>query len=151
VNYLSGRTWPLPSTREFRTVHEFNELLAWVLIFGHKPNHFTLSVHLLSEFPDLSAFHRFIEEDLQLPLNNEGGIIKGRKESGIAQGSTVGNPQNVSLSDGDVELPLGFVEFVWRYPQPHLASKPIWWKDYFTGFVANHANRVIESLYIKES
>src|SRR3990167_5631044 len=43
TDYLQGRDWPLPSVNEFKTVREFNELIAWVLVFGRKPNHFTYS------------------------------------------------------------------------------------------------------------
>jgi hypothetical protein len=145
--YFYGRDWPLPATKEFRTVQEFNELLAWVLIFGRRPNHFTLSVHLLDHFNSLTEFHEFIVNDVQLALNNEGGVIKGSKEIGIAQGSTVGITQTVRLADGEIQLPNGFVEFVWRFPRNGGDSKPVLWKDYFTGFIAGHADRVIESLY----
>lgn len=147
MSYLSGRDWPLPTVREFETVRAFNELIAWVLVFGRRPNHFTLSIHLLSAFEDLSRFHHFIEHDVGLPLNHDGGVIKGGSHTGIEQGSTAGTPEQIILADGTVELPLGFMEFVWRFqnkPQPAL------WDDYFTGFVANHANRVIQSLYAKD-
>lgn len=144
--YLTGRDWPCPTVNEFKTVHAFNELLAWVLVFGRQPNHFTLSVHLLPHFQNLESFHRFIEDELKLSLNYDGGVIKGNQTSGIAQGSTLGVREKIQLADGAVELPTGFVEFVWRYP---LRDKPIKWNDYFTGFVAQHANHVIESLYVK--
>lgn len=142
--YLSGREWPLPTVSEFETVRAFNELIAWVLVFGRKPNHFTLSIHLLSEFNNLASFHHFIENEVGLPLNQDGGAIKGSKMTGIEQGSTAGTPEKIILADGSVELPLGFVEFVWRF---HNNQHPQLWNDYFTGFVANHANRVIQSLY----
>jgi hypothetical protein len=150
--YLAGRDWPLPTLKEFNTVHEFNELLAWVLIFGRKPNHFTLSVHLLDHFENLNDFIQFITDEVKLKLNKEGGIIKGGQTIGIAQGSTVGLHQTVTLLDGNVEIPTGFVEFVWRYPlvsQCLSKQKPMLWRDYFTGFVAQHANHVIESLYVQ--
>lgn len=144
LNYLSGRDWPLPTTREFNLVHEFNELLAWVLVFGRRPNHFTYSIHLLPEFKNLHDFHSFITNETGLALNQDGGVIKGSREVGIEQGSTAGIPEDVTLQDGVVQLPTGFVEFVWRY---HHKPNPYLWEDYFTGFVANHANRVIQSLY----
>ena len=151
TQYFAGRDWPLPTTLEFQCVHEFNELLAWVLIFGRKPNHFTLSIHLLNHFTDLADFHHFIEHKLRLPLNQEGSIIKGGQAVGISQGSTLGLPQIVSLSDGHIELPEDFVEFVWRYPNTNaVQQQPFLWKDYFTGFIAKHADRVIESLYVNE-
>lgn len=145
-DYLNtGRDWPLPTVSDFLTVHKFNELLAWVLVFGRKPNHFTVSVHLLSSFQDLADFNRFIEQDMGLPLNPDGGFIKGKKESGIAQSSTKGTLRKVQLADGEVELPTDFTEFVWRFPIS--SATPVMWRDYFTGFVAQHADYVIESLY----
>lgn len=146
LQYLTGRDWPLPTVKEFQLVREFNELLAWVLVFGRRPNHFTLSVHLLEHFSDLEDFHRFIEEEAKLPLNVEGGAIKGSRQTGIAQGSTAGISQKVALRDGEIEIPNGFVEFVWRYPSGANQEK---WGDYFTGFIATHADRVIESLYVE--
>ncbi len=150
IRYLAGRDWPLPTVKEFNTVHEFNELLSWVLIFGRKPNHFTLSIHLLNQFENLEHFHRFIAEEVELELNQDGGIIKGGKSAGIAQGSTMSLIHTVNLLDGPIEIPTGFVEFVWRYPRyAELEKKPAYWTDYFTGFIAQHADQVIESLYIK--
>jgi len=149
VRYFAGRDWALPSTKEFRLVSEFNELLAWVLVFGRRPNHFTLSIHLLDHFENLGDFHDFIENEVKLPLNQEGGVVKGGKEAGIAQGSTSGIVQSIQLSDGEISIPTGFVEFVWRYPKQAQASlsHPALWNEYFTGFIANHADKVIESLY----
>lgn len=146
ARYFAGRDWPLPTVYEYESVKEFNELLAWVLVFGRKPNHFTLSIHLLENFNSLDAFINFIRTETDLPLNEEGNIIKGGNKFGIAQGATQGILQKVKLADGEIELATDFVEFVWRYPLN--SSKPIsGWEDYFTGFVANFADRVIESLY----
>jgi hypothetical protein len=150
TTYLSGRDWPLPTVKEFNTVHEFNELLAWVLVFGRCPNHFTISVHHLTAFDSMATFLSFIEDNLGLTLNKEGGRIKGGKESGIEQGSTIGMLQSVTLSDGHIELPTGFVEFVWRHPHDISCTKPMLWSDYFTGFIPQYANRVIESLYCEK-
>lgn len=142
---ISGRDWPLPTVNDFMAVHEFNELLAWVLVFGRRPNHFTISVHLLPGFTNLSEFNEFIEKEIKLSLNAEGGLIKGTLASGIAQSSTKGALRKIQLADGEVELPTDFTEFVWRYPVS--TTQPVLWKDYFTGFIAQHADCVIESLY----
>lgn len=147
IEYLSGRDWPLPTMREFEMVRECNELLAWVLVFGRRPNHFTYSIHLMPEFKCLSDFHSFIEDEVGLTLNQDGGIIKGAPYTGIEQGSTAGTPEQIQLADGTAELPTGFVEFVWRFSEK---KEPALWEDYFTGFVANHANRVIQSLYVHD-
>lgn len=149
--YFSGRTWAPPSKKEFLFVQEFNELLAWVLIFGRRANHFTLSVHLLDHFQNIHQFGQVLEKDLKLTLNREGGAIKGNKSCGIAQGSTLGKLVTVPLSDGNVTIRSGFVEFVWRYPNPSLSKPPRYWNDFFTGFIARQANHVIQSLYGNES
>jgi hypothetical protein len=141
------RDWPLPTVKEFHTVKAFNELLSWVLIFGRKPNHFTLAAHLFNTFGDLAIFNQFIKE-LGLFLNTEGGIIKGNKKAGLAQSSTVGTPRAIRLADGEITLPLDFVEFVWRFPK---VESPKFWGDYFTDFIAESADHVIESLYVKDS
>jgi len=149
ITYLAGRDWPLPSLREYDLVKEFNELLSWVLVFGRRPNHFTLSIHLLSHFVNLAEFHEFIETHAQLSINQEGGRIKGSKASGIEQGSTNGVLQTTELSDGSIQVPTGFVEFVWRYTHSKPQHQATLWQDYFTGFISNHANKVIESLCIE--
>jgi hypothetical protein len=151
IRYFAGRDWELPSTKEFHLVSEFNELLAWVLVFGRRPNHFTLSIHLLDPFENLNDFHCFIENEANLSLNHEGGVVKGGQEVGVAQSSTSGIVQTIPLSDGKISIPTGFVEFVWRYPRYASQPHPVLWDDYFTGFIANHADKVIESLYIPEA
>lgn len=148
LNYLTQREWDLPSMSEFHTVHEFNELLAWVLVFGRRPNHFTLAIHLMDYFTSHEAFHDFIANEVQIPLY-EKGVIKGGKEKGISQSSTQGKPEAMQLLDGQIHVPTSFVEFVWRYPKTNECNYPPLWNDFFTGFIATHANRVIESLYTK--
>lgn len=145
TDYLRGRDWGKPSVYEFKAVQEFNELLAWVLVYGRKPNHFTLSIHLIEQFQSLQSFNDFILNKCQLSLNQEGGEIKGQESSGILQSSTNGEMISVELADGFVQIPHGFVEFVWRFPKLS-TLKPKKWEDYFTGFVAKHADHVIESL-----
>ncbi len=148
LQYCKQRPWPLPTVAEFETVFAFNRLLAWVLIFGRSPNHFTLSLHHLNIFTDMANFHQYVEDELNLPLNAEGGKIKGTPDSGIMQGSTIGTFESVALQDGTIELPRGFVEFVWRFPLDQ-NTKPTKWNDYFTGFIAANADHVIKSLTTK--
>lgn len=145
-DYLSGRDWPLPTYEEYRTVKAFNELLAWVLIFGRKPNHFTLSVHLLDAFPDLQTFNAFITDTVGLALNQDGGEIKGDAHAMIAQSSTLGAPMTIALDGGTITVADTFMEFVWRFAYD-TSRRPVLWNDYFTGFIPQHADHVIESLY----
>jgi hypothetical protein len=140
----------MPTADEFQTVRTVNELLAWVLLFGHQPNHFAIAVHHCPAFENLAHFHRQLETECQLALNEEGGKIKGSKERGIEQGSTCGIKQEVRLEGGGVVLPAGFAEFVWRHPCIPPTTPPRIWSDYFTGFIASQANYVIESLYLPQ-
>ena len=153
VNYFAGRCWPLPTVAEYETVKAHNELLAWVLVYGRKPNHFTLSIHHLTHlFSNLSEFIHLLQREMGLALNQDGGVVKGSREVGIEQGSTLGVIKKVDLADGTVFIPTGFVEFVWRYPSltNHDETKPMYWNDYFTGFIAKQADNVIRSLYNKQ-
>jgi hypothetical protein len=146
IKAFSQRPWSLPTLADFKTVHHFNELLAWVLLFGPVANHFTVAAHLLGSFDSMVSFIEFIQTTLGLQLNAEGGLLKGNAALGIEQASTVGMPQQVQLADGYVSLPGPFIEFVWRYPLS-MQKKPSYWRDYYSGFVAQNANKVIESLY----
>lgn len=146
VNYFSGRDWPLPTFADFAAVSKVNELLAWVLLFGRRPNHFTFSVHLMNKFQDLDSFNHFVTTVLQFPLNHEGGVVKGSQQVGITQSSTEGEEVTVRLNEGNIMIRKEFVEFVYRYPVVSTTS-PRLWQDYFPDFIAAHANYVIESLY----
>lgn len=149
MHYLNGRDWPLPNKQEFYDVYEFNQLLAWVLLFGRRPNHFTIATHLLNGFENLRAFLQFIEDKVQLKLNYDGGLIKGNVQDGMEQGSTTGIEQRITLADGEVTVLSEFVEFIWRFPHVKKDTGFLW-QDYHTGFIPQNANRVIESLYVPE-
>lgn len=146
IQYLSNRNWPLPSLEEYQTVHACNPLLAWVLVFGRRPNHFGIGVNLLHSFSSLSHFNEYLSKDLMLPLNQEGGIIKGDKYIRIEQSSTVGTNERLMLSNGYIETPGNFIEFVWRYANNPACLQPFLWRDFFSGFIGEQANHVIESL-----
>lgn len=143
ATYCQRRDWPLPTAKEFYSVKEANELLAWVLIFGRQPNHFGISVHLVEKFSSLVEFNHWIKTHA-IELNQQQGEIKGTKEKGIAQSATVGQRIKLQLEDGIIALPGPFIEFVWRFSEK---SHPEYWSDYFTGFIGNQANYVIESVY----
>ncbi|MES2142442.1 MAG: DUF1338 domain-containing protein [Pseudomonadota bacterium] len=148
TDYLKGRDWPLPSVKEFETVKQSNELLAWVLVMGRQVNHFGWAIHLSKSFNNLQVFNQFVSDTLSIPLNEKGGVIKGHAENGIEQSSTAPITQSVTLVDGTIDVSDRFIEFVWRYPVLSSNEKPVLWNDYFTGFIANNADHVVESLYL---
>jgi hypothetical protein len=145
--YFAGRDWPLPTISEFKQVHEFNELLGWVFVFGRKPNHFTIGAHLLPGFSNLAEFNAALEANTSLTFNADEGKIKGSPQVGIEQSSTKGALVPVTLQDGIISLPADFVEFVWRFPV--VTTKPHLWQDFYPDFIARQANRVIQSLYVR--
>jgi len=140
------RAWALPSVSDFRAVHEANELLAWVLLFGRKPNHFAISVHLLGGFKDLAEFHSDLPSNIGCVLNEQGTLIKGNRQIGVAQSSTMADFIACQLSDGNIRVRDRFIEFIWRYVK-HEGPTATQWCDFHTHFIAANANQVIESLY----
>ncbi|BBB14913.1 uncharacterized protein RVIR1_03990 [Candidatus Rickettsiella viridis] len=148
THYLRGRDWPLPTVKEFTTVKNNNELLAWVLVMGRQVNHFGWAIHLSKKFKSLSLFNQFVSQTLGIGLNANGGLIKGQIEKGIEQSSSAAIVKSIQLADGAVDLSDRFIEFVWRYPIIPMNEKPCFAKDYFSGFIANQADSVVESLYL---
>lgn len=144
-HYFKEPSWLPISLKDYHAVFEFNELLAWVCVFGRQPNHITFAIHLLSAFENFNNFLNAFLKNLNLPLNEEGGLIKGNAIIGLEQSSTCGTPQTVHLPGGTVELPRGFVEFVWRHALDK-TSLPQYGQDYFRGFIAEQADHVIKSL-----
>jgi hypothetical protein len=142
---LMHRAWPLPSVGEYNTVLQENELMAWVLLFGRTINHFGIPIYLYAKYNDLNAFNDMMLARSDVEINSCNGCVKGGADCGIAQSSTLGAPCMMRLQDGVVKTRGGFMEFVWRYPK---VEKPSLWNDYYTGFFANNASKVIESLYV---
>lgn len=145
LNYLQSRDWPLPTVKEYEIVKSHNELLAWVLVMGRQVNHFAWAIHLSKSFSQLKIFNQFLNSSLNISLNQKGGLIKGNINKGIEQSSTQPAIKSIKLADGVIALSDRFIEFVWRYPKKVGENRR--WHDYFTGFVADNADRVVESLY----
>lgn len=116
ISYFTERDYPLSTLKEFNLVHEFNELLAWVLAFGRQVNHFALSLHLMERLQSFEDFNSFIEEESHINLNKADGTIKGSISEGIQQSATKGSLIRASLKDGVIDLRECFVDFVWGFP-----------------------------------
>lgn len=147
LNYFQSRDWPLPTVKEYELVKSHNELLAWVLVMGRQVNHFAWGMHLSKGFSQLKLFNQFLSSTLNFSLNDKGGLIKGNIKNGIEQSSTQPATKSIKLADGVIDLSDRFIEFVWRFPKK-IGENRLWY-DFFTGFVADNANRVVESLYLK--
>ncbi len=142
--FLLDRSWDVPTIADYELVKSENQLLAWVLLFGRGVNHFGANITFDGRFKDLWDFNSHVKTLGFAELNCKEGEVKGGAHQGIAQSSTLGMSMQYKAADGVVEVNNSFMEFVWRYPK---TESPVRWGDYFTGFVAENANHVIESLY----
>lgn len=143
-NFICQRPWSTPTVEDYLAVKDENQLLSWALLFGKKVNHFGVNISVENKYNSLQDFNTYLKGTNLVQINNIDGEVKGTRDTGIQQSSTVGKPVKYTLADGEIEVTDSFMEFVWRYP---VNENPVMWNDYFTGFVAQNANRVIESLY----
>lgn len=138
-SYLECKPWPLIPKEHYQLVEKENPLLAWVLMFGRTANHFGVDVQFSTKYNGLSEFN----EDAAKILNDGIGVIKGSKEIGIEQSSSLGKIVHLDAVDIFVRGP--FLEFVWRHP---IKDRPLLWGDYYRGFIPDNANKIIESVYL---
>jgi len=146
ISHLHSRGWAIPTSIEYETVKEENELAAWALIFGRRVNHFGIGVYTHPNVSSLAEFNQHLQNNLGVVMNAAGdGVIKGSKASGIEQSSNLGHAIQVQFGDGKLGAVRGsFMEFVWRHSGK---TSPMVLKDYYTDFIAGNANGVIESIY----
>lgn len=144
VQELLSRPWSLPTTEDYLAVKEENQLLAWVLLHGRKVNHFGVSIHLDKRYQNLRSFNQEISGSQFVKLNNFAGEIKGTRMCGLEQSSTLGIEALIPTANGAVMAANSFIEFVWRFP---VKDNPVYWSDYYNGFIPKNANNVIESIY----
>ena len=146
ITYITIIDWPVITVEDYKIVYEQNQLLAWVLLFGKRINHFGLGIYTLDKYQNLGEFVDYLSRK-NIPLNySDAKFIQGNKDCGIEQCSTIGNETIVNLYNGFTTAKSSFIEFVWRHA---LVKSPNKLRDYFCGFVANNADYVIESIYVK--
>jgi hypothetical protein len=144
IEELNSKPWGSPTSKDYFAVKEENPLIAWVLLNGRKVNHFGVSIHLKPDYKSLREFNQRISHSNFAKLNNFAGEIKGSKDCGIEQSSTLGHEIEVECADDKIKVCDCFMEFVWRFP---VKEKPQVWEDYFTGFIPKNADNVIKSIY----
>jgi len=128
---LSGNLpWSPISYEEYNILKEESEYGAWLCTFGFVANHFTVSVNKLKEFDNLSILNLYLKNHGFI-LNSSGGEIKGSKEEGLMQSSTMASKVKVNFSDGEYEIPCCYYEFAERFG--------------FEGFIAGSADKIFES------
>ncbi|MGD8374949.1 MAG: DUF1338 domain-containing protein [Acidobacteriota bacterium] len=147
--------WQDPEAVDYHALRSESEYAAWVSIFGNRVNHFTQAVHFSDLFSELEEMNRMVDE-LNIPLNDSGGRIKGTPGQLLEQSSTVANVTWHRFPDGTAEtLPYAYFEFAFRHLLPsgrdgRSAGKAPAWEDYYHGFIAASADRIFESTDVSQ-
>lgn len=132
---IRGRPWQV-SQADHEILRQHSEYAAWVAAWGVRVNHFTVSVNHLRSFAGLAGLNTFLQAH-DIPLNDAGGLIKGRREDLLQQSSTRAGMAPVSFTDGVAAIPACYVEFAQRFTDAQ--------GRLFSGFIADNANRIFES------
>lgn len=136
VRFLfQGRPWRV-NQEHYLTLAQESEYAAWVAAHGFGANHFTVSVNHLAGFLDLEQVNDFLVWH-NFEMNHAGGDIKGSKEVGLQQSSTLADKVKVEFIDGELEIPGGFYEFAKRFEKED--------GDLYQGFVTASADKIFES------
>lgn len=131
----NGKPWDISST-DYETLKSESDYGAWVSAIGYKPNHFTVYVNNLSNFPELADLNTFLKNN-GFKLNSSGGEIKGNREVFLEQSSTLADSVDVEFTDKTLSIASCFFEFAKRYPQAN--------GELYRGFVAASADKIFES------
>ncbi len=131
---VSGRLWDL-DFETYKRLYNESEYAGWMSAFGYRANHFTISVNSLDSHDDLEQLNEFIKSKGYV-FNSSGGEIKGSKEVGLRQSSTMAEKVNVKFIDGSESLPSCYYEFATRYPVNGAL---------YDGFVTASADKIFES------
>jgi hypothetical protein len=135
--FYSGTLWEAPTWQEYQRLLAESEYAAWLAIIGLRANHFTVSVNQLDVTTSLSEVLDLVES-IDIPLNLQGGRIKGNPEVLLEQGSTLADRQSFQFKGGEVhEITTCYYEFAKRYPTPD--------GSLYQGFVAASADKIFES------
>jgi hypothetical protein len=147
TSYLtSPPAWARPSFGDFELLSRESEYAAWTLLYGPQINHFTVSVHLMESFSHIRQLADFLENELRIPMNKVGGVVKGQPELLLEQIATLAAKVPYPFQDGTRDVPYGFVEYAYRYPMAGKKTDGMW-KSYYQGFVTSNADKIFESTF----
>ena len=130
-----GRPWPC-RVADYQRLLEHSEYAAWLLAFGWRANHFTVSVNHLQHYTDIDELVAALQ-GAGFPMNESGGLIKGSAEQGLRQASTLAPMITVDMEETVQSLPACYVEFAQRYPLDT--------GELYQGFIAASADKIFES------
>lgn len=135
-NFLYSGTHWLASSSDYKSLLAESEYAAWMLAWGYRANHFTVSINHLASINELSDVNAMLVH-AGFTLNTSGGEIKGGKDVCLAQSSTMADQAPVNFSDTTSIIPSCFYEFAQRYEMQN--------GELYQGFVAASADKIFES------
>ncbi len=132
--FTQRKTWQ-PSHKIYEQLLLESEYAAWFYAWGFRVNHFTVSVNHLKSMTEVDQLNIFLQQN-DIELNRSGGEIKGTKEQGLVQSSTMADQFLVNFLDGAYQIPSCYYEFAKRYEVNG---------EIYTGFVPTSADKIFES------
>lgn len=136
--FTDGRLWEIPSYGDYQLLADESEYAAWMSVWGLRANHFTIYVNELVRYGELEKVVDLIQQHGYL-LNEQGGIIKGTKDVGLIQASTLADRVDVLFSDGTKQaIPSCYYEFAQRFEVGG---------ELYKGFVTSSADKIFESTH----
>lgn len=158
-NFLHTPLWRLPTWEDYSSLQKESEYAAWVLYNRYYLNHYTISVHNLSEgYNTVPLFNKFLEEKVGVQLNQAGGAIKTSEDGLLIQSSTVAKLIEAPFRvEDNKETPThsiagSYVEFAERRPLPGAPSGLKVPRSYRRdGFEASNADKIFESTYSEQT
>lgn len=136
-HFLSGhRPWPC-HFKEYQLLHQESEYAAWLYAFGFRANHITLNVNAMTRFKNLENLVDYLKQ-LDIPLNHSGGIIKGVKEQGLKQASTLAFQTPCCFEESTQQMPGGYLEMAQRFEIQGII---------YQGFIPASADKIFESTH----
>lgn len=155
IGFFEKPLWELPSLEDYNDLLNESEYAAWVIYNRYYLNHYTISVH---ELPDgygrLEKFNQFLSE-LDVKLNDAGGIIKTSKDGLLLQSSSVAEMITATFAGNKTQKIAGsYVEFAERKVLKEfqdLDPKLITAKHRRDGFETANADKIFESTFLKQT
>lgn len=153
--FLHKPLWRTPTVSDYQTLLKESEYAAWVIYNRYYLNHFTISVHNLSQgYNTVADFNQFLES-IGIKLNTSGGKIKTSPDGGLIQSSTVAEMIDAQFANGEtLRISGSYVEFAERKILPEFQNLPtseITKKHRRDGFEAGNADKIFESTYTTQT
>lgn len=153
--FLHSPLWEIPTLEDYETLQQESEYAAWVIYNRYYLNHYTISVHNLSNgYDDIYKYVDFLEA-AGIKLNDSGGKVKVSPDGGLLQTSTVAQLIEAEFADGEKHIISGsYVEFAERKVLPefsHLPKDEIRRKHRRDGFETRNADKIFESTFSSQT